>query len=302
MWIACVDSVWGQCVWIVCTVHTVPNLSAIKRNSHIHVHKESIPTHDISPQTGTSTVLLHQFWYICGSHCCLLCSAARAFAGHPLFGSVRHLEHGPVAGGDGHRTLPHPTPWCQGAPTDLQLPHRGGHFLSRGLSTAPAPRKTRQLWVTGYLGYTEVTGTPLFAHLGYSNIGWLFCFWPMSSVWVHHCPILPLKVLLQISQSFLSCVSLAYGPDSRPPMAIFELLDYIVNEVCRLPCHFVCGFNFCWSLNWKCISQITLTSMWFHRAMADNRFAMLWFEWTILFSASPKAPWLFWVRISRLCE
>lgn len=24
---------------------------------------------------------------------------------------------------------------------------------------------------------------------------------------------------------------LAYGPDSRPPMAIFELLDYIVNEV-----------------------------------------------------------------------
>lgn len=23
----------------------------------------------------------------------------------------------------------------------------------------------------------------------------------------------------------------AYGPDSRPPMAIFELLDYIVNEV-----------------------------------------------------------------------
>lgn len=24
---------------------------------------------------------------------------------------------------------------------------------------------------------------------------------------------------------------LAYGSDSRPPMAIFELLDYIVNEV-----------------------------------------------------------------------
>lgn len=26
----------------------------------------------------------------------------------------------------------------------------------------------------------------------------------------------------------------AYGPDSRPPMAIFELLDYIVNEVSLL--------------------------------------------------------------------
>lgn len=27
----------------------------------------------------------------------------------------------------------------------------------------------------------------------------------------------------------------AYGSDSRPPMAIFELLDYIVNEVRGLP-------------------------------------------------------------------
>lgn len=31
---------------------------------------------------------------------------------------------------------------------------------------------------------------------------------------------------LATSSSFV-----AYGPDSRPPMAIFELLDYIVNEV-----------------------------------------------------------------------
>ena len=30
---------------------------------------------------------------------------------------------------------------------------------------------------------------------------------------------------------FLFIKSLAYGMDSRPPMAIFELLDYIVNEV-----------------------------------------------------------------------
>lgn len=29
----------------------------------------------------------------------------------------------------------------------------------------------------------------------------------------------------------LSSCFVAYGPDSRPPMAIFELLDYIVNEV-----------------------------------------------------------------------
>lgn len=29
----------------------------------------------------------------------------------------------------------------------------------------------------------------------------------------------------------LSLLPIAYGPDSRPPMAIFELLDYIVNEV-----------------------------------------------------------------------
>lgn len=31
--------------------------------------------------------------------------------------------------------------------------------------------------------------------------------------------------------SFLFFKSVAYGMDSRPPMAIFELLDYIVNEV-----------------------------------------------------------------------
>lgn len=36
---------------------------------------------------------------------------------------------------------------------------------------------------------------------------------------------------------FLVVKSVAYGMDSRPPMAIFELLDYIVNEVssARLP-------------------------------------------------------------------
>lgn len=34
---------------------------------------------------------------------------------------------------------------------------------------------------------------------------------------------------------YFGCTPLtAYGPDSRPPMAIFELLDYIVNEVSLL--------------------------------------------------------------------
>lgn len=37
----------------------------------------------------------------------------------------------------------------------------------------------------------------------------------------------------EFTASFLISVLIpAYGPDSRPPMAIFELLDYIVNEVC----------------------------------------------------------------------
>ena len=41
----------------------------------------------------------------------------------------------------------------------------------------------------------------------------------------------------------------AYGPESRPPMAIFELLDYIVNEVSErreVPKrHCVCGLVVC---------------------------------------------------------
>ena len=38
--------------------------------------------------------------------------------------------------------------------------------------------------------------------------------------------------MLNVEDSdFLFLLPKAYGPDSRPPMAIFELLDYIVNEV-----------------------------------------------------------------------
>lgn len=39
---------------------------------------------------------------------------------------------------------------------------------------------------------------------------------------------------LQGADYFGSTPLTAYGPDSRPPMAIFELLDYIVNEVSLL--------------------------------------------------------------------
>ena len=42
---------------------------------------------------------------------------------------------------------------------------------------------------------------------------------------------LPVNVFLRSVFFFLFIKFAAYGMDSRPPMAIFELLDYIVNEV-----------------------------------------------------------------------
>lgn len=41
-----------------------------------------------------------------------VCCAARAFAGHPLFCPVRHMEYGSVPGRNGYWTLPHPAAWC----------------------------------------------------------------------------------------------------------------------------------------------------------------------------------------------
>jgi len=67
----------------------------------------------------------------------------------------------------------------------------------------------------------------------------------------------------------------AYGPDSRPPMAIFELLDYIVNEVSRRDR----PFSHCsWKLDITC----------------RNVFLVFTEHWTISFSQPPpKLPGVF---------
>lgn len=84
---------------------------------------------------------------------------------------------------------------------------------------------------------------------------------------------------------------LAYGPDSRPPMAIFELLDYIVNEVCGCPCLIsMCLFEtvnrivnaFCWCLCLPVCNFIT-HNVWLFSV-----------EWTIfIFQPPPKLPGIF---------
>lgn len=77
----------------------------------------------------------------------------------------------------------------------------------------------------------------------------------------------------------LSSCFVAYGPDSRPPMAIFELLDYIVNEV------------FC----------ILSTLSWINRPWFGTKQIKMWIECLtslhitepIYFQPPPKLPSIF---------